>query len=274
MDETKTKKKIAIVTGASAGLGAEFALQIESAFYLDEIWLVARRQEPMRDLARRFQKSKGVLIACDLSSRTDLAALAKRLENEQPQIEILVNNAGYGKIGPVDGLGLAEQMQMIDLNVYALSFLTKVALSYMTAGSKIIQVASSIGFCPAPYFNIYAATKAFVVSFGEALAYELKGRDIQVLTVCPGPVATEFFSVAQKSAQSNGQHAESEPFNKRLSASAHQVVEKALADLNKKRTRSIYGIAIQLFVFLIPFVPQRILFGMLAQRNRPSPAAK
>ncbi|MGE3261240.1 MAG: SDR family NAD(P)-dependent oxidoreductase [Bacteriovoracia bacterium] len=268
MDGSKTKKKIAIITGASSGLGAEFALQIEASFYLDEVWLIARRQEPMRDLARRFQKSKAVLISYDLSNRNDLVNFEKKLEAEQPQIEILVNNAGYGKIGPVAELGMNEQMQMIDVNVYALTYLTKASIPFMVAGSKILQVASSIGYCPAPFFAVYAATKAYVVSFSEALGHELKPKGIQVLAVCPGPVATEFFDEAVKNDYLKKKNTPAKPFNEMVRASAHQVVEKALADLGKRRHRSIFGWQIQLFVFFLPFVPQALLFRALEKRNQ------
>lgn len=268
MNGSKSKKKIAVITGASSGLGAEFALQIEASFYLDEVWLIARRQEPMRDLARRFQKSKAVLIAYDLGNRNDLANYEKKLEAEQPQIEVLVNNAGYGKIGPVSELGTVEQMQMIDVNVYALTFLTKVSLPYMTKGSKILQVASSIGYCPAPFFAVYAATKAFVVSFSEALTHELKPRGIQVTAVCPGPVATEFFDEAVKNEYLKTKTAPARSFNDSLKANAHEVVEKALADLGKGRRRSIFGTRINLFVRALPFVPQWLLFRVLEKRNQ------
>jgi short-subunit dehydrogenase len=268
MDGSKTKKKIAIITGASSGMGAEFALQVEASYYLDEVWLIARRQEPMRDLARRFQKSKAVLIAYDLSSRNDLVNFEKKLEAEQPQIEVLVNNAGYGKIGPVEKLGTAEQMQMIDVNIYALTYLTKVSLPYMVKGSKILQVASSIGYCPAPFFTVYAATKAYVVSFSEALNHELKPRGIQCTAVCPGPVATEFFDEAVKNEYLKDKNTPAKPFNDMLRASAHEVVEKALADTAKGRHRSIFGFQIGLFVFLLPFIPQSLLFRALEKRNQ------
>lgn len=268
MDGSKTKKKIAIITGASSGLGAEFALQIEAAFYLDEVWLIARRQEPMRDIARRFQKSKAVLISYDLSSRNDLANFEKKLEAEQPQIEVLVNNAGYGKIGPVAELGMQEQLQMVDVNVYALTYLTRAALPYMAKGSKILQVASSIGYCPAPFFAVYAATKAYVVSFSEALNHELKSRGIQCMAVCPGPVATEFFDEAVKNEYLKTKNTPAKPFNNSLRASAHQVVEKALADLGKGHHRSIFGWQIGMFVRALPFVPQSLLFRVLEKRNQ------
>lgn len=267
MAEARAKKKIALITGASSGLGAEFALQIEKSAFLDEIWLVARRKEPMKDLAEKFRKSRPVIIALDLTDRGDISALTKRIQDENPEIAFLVNNAGYGKIGPFQSLGLEEQAQMIDLNVRALTHLTHAALPYMTRGSRILQVASSIGFCPAPYFAVYAATKAYVVSFSEALREELKGNGIGVTAVCPGPVATEFFTVAQKNDFMKDKLGQSEPFNKSLTASAAEVVEKALNDASHNRRRSIFGLPIQLFVFFLPFLPHHLVMRALSGRS-------
>ena len=109
---SNSRKKIAIITGASSGLGIEFARQIEKGYYLDEIWLVARRPEPMKDLAEKFHKSKAVVLALDLTNQGDLAVLKKRITDENPQIEFLVNNAGYGKLGPFSELGLDEQREL------------------------------------------------------------------------------------------------------------------------------------------------------------------
>lgn len=267
MKEAKPRKKIALVTGASSGLGVEFALQIEKKYFLDEIWLVARRAAPMKELAQKFLKSTGVILAYDLTNRSDLAALQKRLAEENPEIEFLVNNAGYGKVGPFDKLGLDEQVQMIDLNVTALTFLSRAAIPYMKPGSCIIQVASSAAFSPAPFFAVYAATKAFVVSLSDALGYELRPQGIKVLAVCPGPVETEFFTVAQKSEFMKDKVGEAEPFNHALYASSKDVVAKAITDLAKGKRHSIYSFSIQLFAAAAPIVPIWIKLKALASRN-------
>jgi short-subunit dehydrogenase len=268
MSQAKVSKKIAIITGASSGLGVEFARQVERAYFLDEIWLVARRAGPMKELADAFQKSKGVVLALDLTDRGDLLALQKRISDEAPEIEILVNNAGYGKIGPFADLGLDEQMQMIDLNVRTLTYLTHIVLPHMKAGSKIVQVASSIAYSPAPYFAVYAATKAYVASLSDALNFELRHRGIHVMSVCPGPVATEFFTVAQKNEYMRDKVGEAEPFNRFLTVSAHDVVEKALHDLGKRRRRSIFSLPIKAFVSAIPFVPRALAMRALSLRNK------
>jgi short-subunit dehydrogenase len=267
MVEAKPRKKIAIITGASSGLGAEFALQIERNFYLDEIWLIARRSGPMNELAEKFLKSHAVILSLDLTSRSDLAALEKRLADENPEIEFLVNNAGYGKIGPFEQLGVHEQIQMIDLNVTALTFLSRVGIRFMKPGSSLIQVASSAAFSPAPYFAVYGATKAFVVSLSDALGFELRDQGIQVIAVCPGPVDTEFFSVAQKNEFMKDKVGDAEPFNHALYASPRKVVAKALSDLAKGKRHSIFGISIKLFSTAAPFLPVALKLRALASRN-------
>lgn len=264
---TSSRKKIAIITGSSSGLGIEFARQIEKGHYLNEIWLVARRSGPMKELAESFHKSKAVVLALDLTNEGDLAALKKRVADENPEIEFLVNNAGYGKIGPFSELGLEEQLQMIDLNVKTLTHLSHMAIPYMMPGSKMIQVASSIGFCPAPHFAVYAATKAYVVFLSEALNFELKEKGIEVLAVCPGPVATEFFSVAQKNEFMRDKVGDAEPFNNFLTATAHDVVAQALRDAAKNRRRSVFSIPIKAFVGLLPFVPRGLALRALARRK-------
>lgn len=271
MNSPNNRKKIAIITGASAGLGLEFAKQIETSYFLDEIWLVARRTAPMKELSEKFQKSRGVVISLDLSLNGDLLHLKKKIEDENPIIEVLVNNAGLGKVGPFADLGLEEQINMVDLNVRSLTFLSRIAIPFMMPGSKILQVASSIGFSPAPYFAVYAATKAFVVSLGEALSVELREKGITVTTICPGPVATEFFEVSKKNEYFRDKLAPSEPVNASLVVSAEDVVRKALVDCEKSKRISVYGFPIQLFVFFAPIFPRRLLLRLMARRNqRPS----
>lgn len=273
MNSPNNRKKIAIITGASAGLGIEFAKQIEASYFLDEIWLVARRTGPMKELAEKFQKSRGVVLPLDLCLSGDLLHLKKRIEDENPIIEVLVNNAGLGKVGPFAELGLEEQMNMVDLNVRSLTFLSRIAIPFMMPGSKILQVASSIGFSPAPFFAVYAATKAYVVSLGEALSAELKDKGIIVTTICPGPVATEFFEVSKKNEYFRDKIAPSEPVNSGLVVSAEDVVRKALIDCEKRKRISVFGFPIQLFVFFAPLLPRKLLLGLMARRNqKPSKA--
>lgn len=188
--------KIALVTGASAGIGEEFARQIDSQREVDEIWLIARRRDRLETLGAKFSHAKARVITADLSKRDGLAEVASQLETAKPEVVWLVNNAGFGKISRFDREPLATNLEMVDLNVRALTELTQRCLPYCRPGSRIVQVASNAAFQPVPVFSLYAATKAFVLSFSEALHAELRPRGIHVTAVCPGPVATEFFEVA------------------------------------------------------------------------------
>jgi len=266
--QVSEKKKIAIITGASAGLGKEFAQKIEQNYFLDEIWLIARREAPLQELTNGFHKSKGIVLAFDLTSHDDIKKLNSRLQEEQPEISLLINNAGYGKIGPFEKLGLDEQLCMIDLNVRTLTELSYLCLPYMKNGSSILQIASSIAFSPAPYFAVYAATKSYVLSFSTALNYELKERGIHVLAVCPGPVETEFFSVAQKNKYQGDKKADEKPFNQKIMAQAKDVVSLALKDLERKKLVSIYGFPIKFFTAAIPFIPTALAMKLLAKGRK------
>jgi short-subunit dehydrogenase len=258
------RKKIAIITGASAGLGVEYARQIEERFHLDEIWLIARRAEPMRNVANEFRKAKGIILSMDITNEKEVEDLEKRIAAENPDIRILVNNAGLGKIGPFHEMGKKEQLQMIRLNVLALTEFSHIAIPYMSSGASIIQVASSIAFCPAPYFSVYAATKSYVLSFSRALNFELKPKGINVLTVCPGPVATEFLQVAQNNDFTKTHGNPTASFNQSLVARAADVVKKSLDDLVAQKDISIYGLSIKAFAALMTIVPEKLAMKVMA----------
>jgi uncharacterized protein len=216
--------EIAIVTGASAGLGKEFAKQIDQKFNVDEIWLIARREEKLIELSKEL-KTKSIPIKADLTK--DIETIRKKLQEQKPNIKLLVNNAGFGKGGKFHKLSLEEQLSMIDLNIKALVELTYESIKYMQPGSKIIQVASMAGYFAIPGSAIYAATKSFVLSFSNALNCELKG--ITSTAVCPGPVDTEFFDV------SGGK------YKPKKMAKAKDVVALALKHTEKNKWVSIYG---------------------------------
>ncbi|MBU0615109.1 MAG: SDR family NAD(P)-dependent oxidoreductase [Nanoarchaeota archaeon] len=214
---------IAIITGASAGLGKEFARQIDN-YHLDELWLVARRKDRLLELSNHL-KTRSVLIQCDLTESLNI--LIDKIRTEKPNIRYLVNNAGFGKVGDFKDISLNEQLNMIDLNVRALVELTHNCLPFMRKGSTIINIASIAGFAPMPSFSIYAATKAFVLSFSNSINEELKG--IHSIAVCPGPVETEFHLRSGRS-----RHLQKK-------AKAKDVVRLALKDAKKKKNISVYG---------------------------------
>ncbi|MCD1653114.1 SDR family NAD(P)-dependent oxidoreductase [Treponema zuelzerae] len=189
-------KQIAIVTGASSGMGSDFARQIDGREGIDEIWLVARRRARLESLAGELKNARAVIIEADLSTDEGISIITAKLAAEKPSVRILVNNAGYGKIGNFSDLSRGDNLGMVDLNVRTLTALTYDALPYMATGSSIIQVASLAAFLPISTMAVYAASKSYVLSFSEALAVELEARGISVTALCPGPVATEFFEIA------------------------------------------------------------------------------
>jgi hypothetical protein len=249
-------KKIAIVTGASSGLGVEFAKQIDKKKILDEIWLVARREQNLKEVARQLKKSKGIILKTDLTKKQDIQKLIKKLEKEKPNLRLLVNNAGFGKKGYFQKILLKTQQEMIELNVKALVTLTYEGIKYMTKGSEIIQVASTAGFAPLPGFNVYSATKAFVLNFANALNEELKSKGIHTIAVCPGPVKTEFTK------RSEGKSIIPKE------ATAKKVVAKALKDLKKKRWTSIYSFRIKILAMIMKLLPRKWIVEMSNIKNK------
>lgn len=191
------KAKIAILTGASSGLGREFALRIRDAFpQITEIWLVARRADRLEELSERIGFGARTICA-DLSCEEGLSRLRNLLEAETPEVMLLINNAGCGYLGALETANSVEQETMIRVNILALTLVTKMALSYMPNGARILNVSSIASFVPTANMAVYSSTKAYVSSFGRALGEELRPRNIRVTAVCPGPMATEFVKVGR-----------------------------------------------------------------------------
>ncbi len=187
---------IALVTGASSGLGRAFARELSRESGLDQIWLVARRRERMEELAAQLPIPARVL-SLDLLRQEDIASLSRLLAEEEPTVSILINCAGFGKIGKCADLTLQETDDMIDLNCRAAVALTTLCLPHMKRGCRILQVASTAAFQPLPGMGVYAATKAFLLRYTRALRWEVVGRGIRVTALCPGWIDTEFIAVAR-----------------------------------------------------------------------------
>ena len=196
---------IAIITGASSGLGRKFA-ELADKENLDELWLIARRQERLQELAAKCHTTTRIL-ALDLTQPSSLEQLSARLKKENPQLKFLVNAAGFGKIGRYDEIPANELLRMIDLNCRAAVAITQLALPYMQKGSRILEICSVAGFQPIPYLGVYAATKAFLYRYSRALSLELQPRGITVTAVCPYWIKdTEFIAVAQDTKNSSYIH--------------------------------------------------------------------
>ena len=247
--------KIAVVTGASSGLGREFAVQISKKYKtIEEIWVIARRKEWLDDLKKVIKNKKVVVLALDITKEEDLDIYRNKLKEENPTIRVLVNAAGYGMMGYFETTVYEDQVGMIDTNCRALVAMTHISLPYMGAPSNIINIASAAAYMPQPSFAVYAATKSMVRSFSKALNAELEGKDILVTAVCPGPVNTEFFDIAE-------QHTKTKAFKMFFRVEAKDVVSRALYDVYYMRNESTYSIPMKLCKVGAKLVPHDLLIN-------------
>lgn len=207
-------KNIAVITGASSGIGKEFTIQVAQKYDFDEIWIIARRAEKLTELADEINSKKNFNvvrpITMDIAGKSGVQALKSLLEEEHEKltavesginIGLLINNAGFGTYGPFAETSVNRQMDMVDLNCTTVTGCCGVALPYLSKDSVIINTASLAAFMPLGNFAVYGATKAFVLSFSVALAAELKDKGIKVCALCPGSVSTEFANVASNGAR-------------------------------------------------------------------------
>ena len=224
-------KKVALITGASAGLGVEFARQLSKRGY--RLVLAARRKDRLDDLARELGKSRAVAI--DLSKANAAAELLADVETNGETVDLLVNNAGFGLIGRFAELDAKRERQMIDLNVATLTDLCRAVTPAMIRRKSggIINVASTAAFQPGPKMAVYFATKAFVLSLSEALHEELKPHGVSVTCLCPGPTRTEFGDVAGFGG--NG-------LFDRVAMEAPQVVAAGLSGFDKNKAVVVPGL--------------------------------
>lgn len=194
----KERMKIAIITGASSGLGREFFLQAGDYFSdIEEFWLVARRAERLAEYAALLPDKKVVCVPLDLAKDESYSTLSELLAERKPEVRLFVNNAGLGFWGSVESLGTEKQINCVDVNVKAVTALSAAILPYMGQNGRIIFTSSIASFAPNAYMTTYSSSKAYVTAFARGLRYELKkdSRKIKVTVVCPGPMATEFISV-------------------------------------------------------------------------------
>lgn len=251
---------IAIITGASSGMGREFARRLDSLLKkTDEIWLLARRKDRLDALCAQMQ-TKTRAIALDLTSEKELAQFAEVLSISDARITVLVNCAGVGKYGAFSDQKSEDINGMLRLNILALTEMTRICLPYMRKGSRIIELASGAAFLPQADFAVYAASKAYVYSFGCALAKELRGQGIYVTTVCPGPVDTPFLENAYDSpARMSG-------LKKLTMETADRVVETALKDSRQGKPVSVCGLPMKLLYLATQGTQNMMPFFMPAQQ--------
>ena len=247
---------IIVITGASSGLGREFALQLNKMHYVaDEVWLIARRSDRLEALSKELSYPCERLTI-DLSKEEELNQYKELLEKKNPVIQILINCAGFGYVGGFQTISYQQQSSMIDLNCRALTQMTYLSLPYMKENSRMIQLASSAAFMPQPGFAVYAASKAYVLSFSRAITEELRKQKIYVTTVCPGPIRTEFFELAE-------QYGSSFTFKKYTMVEAPQVVKAALRASKTKKELSVYSIPMKCFFVISKILPHKLLLILL-----------
>ncbi len=248
--------KAAIITGASSGLGREFVLQLnQNPQGLEEIWVIARRRERLEALQAE-SKLPLRIFALDLTNPEALRAYELALAEQKPQVKLLANCSGFAKLGSYEAIANKDALHMVDLNCRALVALTIGTLPYMQKDGQIIQIASSASFFPLPDMGIYAASKAFVLSYSRSLNRELKPRGITVTTVTPGPVKTEFWQVAEET------YTLPVLSHYPFMAEAKAVVAKALRDAANGKDISTYGFSTKAHKLFSKLLPQRWLMSI------------
>lgn len=253
--------KIAIVTGASSGMGREFVRQLSGYVKVDEVWVIARRENALMELSKECPYPIRP-VALDLCNQESFARLSALLEEIKPDIRLLVNAAGFGKFGKFQNVPLEEDLRMIDLNCKALVSMTRLCLPYMKEGSHILQLDSMSAFQPVPYIATYGATKSFVLSYTRALYTELKKSGIRMMAMNPFWVRTEFFDHAFAT---NG----SEVQNYIVIYEAKDVVATGLHDLYKtKKQVSVHGFIAKGQRLLVKLLPHSLVMKVWVNQQK------
>ena len=253
--------KIAVITGASSGMGRELVKQVAKKERFDEIWVIARRAEALESLKKEV-KAKIRPIRLDLKNPESFEIYKKLLKEETPEVAFLGNVAGFGKFGRYDQISLEDCMGMIDLNCKALVAMTQLTLPHMKRGGKILQLDSLSAFQPVPYINVYGSTKSFVLSYSRALNRELKTKGIRVMSVNPGWVKTEFFDHATQTSNDAVTY-----YN--VVYEARDVIKTAIRDLyHTKKDVSIHGLQVKLQVLAVKFLPHKLVMNIWMKQQK------
>lgn len=252
--------RIAVITGASSGIGKEFARTLKNHGTYDEVWAIARNEERLEALREEIPFPVRA-VSLDLSERQSIDRYSELLQAEKPEIALLMNCSGYGKFGAADQIDYAEEIGMIDLNVRALTEITIRSLPYMQAGGEIVEIASMASFQPTPYMAVYAASKAYVLSFSRALNREVKKRGIHVLAVCPYWTKTRFFDRAK---------APEEEIVKKYAVMYEPsfIVEKSWKALEKKKDLVIPGFIAKGQALLVKLLPHGFVMNTWLKQQK------
>ena len=260
--------RIGIITGASSGMGREFVKRaVLAAPPCDELWLIARRKERLAVFPNRYKKQKFRLLSLDLSREEDLKVLAGKLAGlgQEDRISLFVHSAGFGLVGDIREMSPQKQGEMVDLNCRSVAELTAMILPHMEeAGGRMIYLASAAAFLPQPGFALYAASKAFVLSYVRSLRAENRGRGLRITAVCPGSVKTEFLEKALEG--------RSLPiYKKMVMADPVKVVAKAWKDNEKNRELSVYGIPIKATRLAAKIIPHALFLRLMGTGKKKGP---
>ena len=239
-------KKIAIITGASSGMGKRFVETLSEYGSFDEVWAVARRREVLESLSCPYPVKP---VALDLSTPEAAEEFSRLLDSEKPRVGLLINAAGYGKFDAVMDVPLNDNLGMVDLNCRALIALTQLCVPYMEKGGLIVNIASMAALQPIPYIAVYGASKAFVLSYSIALNRELK--DVDVMAVCPYWTKTAFFDRAVSENKVVKKYA--------VMYKLEDIVSQTWKDAKKRREVSVYGFTAKGQKFLVKLLPHRFV---------------
>lgn len=253
--------KVAVITGASSGMGKEFALKLNTFGTFDEVWLIARREDRLNEVAKDLKVPCRVL-SLDLSKQECLNEYKNLLEQVKPEIKLLINCSGFGKFCRTDEVSESVNLNMIDLNCKAVVYMCQASLPYMTKNSNIINIASVASMQPVPYINVYAASKAFVLSFSRSLNREFRNQGIYTTAVCPFWTKTEFFDRAVKEDKNDVVKKYVVMYK------SEQIVKRALRDAKKKKDVSKFGFIARFNMFLAKVLPHSFVMSYWQRQQK------
>ena len=253
--------RIAIVTGASSGMGKIFVKTIINQMKgLDEVWIIARREKRLTSFGTMYETVAFRPLVMDLQKEEDIERLRQMLKDEKPEIACLVHSAGFGIMGRIDDLPARDQEEMVDVNCKSVVSIANMTLPYMEPGGRMIFMASASAFLPQPGFAVYAASKAFVLSFVRALRAEARDRKLRITAVCPGAVRTEFFDRALV-------REELPVYKKLVMADPKKVVKKAWRDNGRNVEVSVYGLPIRMTRAAAKLLPHKLLLSFMGGKK-------
>ena len=254
-----SNKNIAVITGASSGIGRRFAETLSEYGTFDEVWVIARRVNRLEELELAFPKK---CIALDLSDRTSFEQYSSLLAEEKPNVKLLINASGFGKFTATEDTPLDINLNMVDLNCQAVSAMCQLTLPYMSKDSKIINIASVAAFQPVPFINVYSASKAFVLAYSRSLNREVRAKGMTVTAVCPFWTKTEFFDRAINENE--------QTVVKKYTAMyrPEQIVKRAWRDTKKGKDVSKFGFVARFQALLAKMLPHSFVMSYWMKQQK------